>query len=142
MCMFCRSLFVRLCFFFWPLCCLSFDLRILITPLVSSNSSYWWEALIAYVIVNLTTIRRSLSIFIWWVLSKKMVYNLYPFDFNLKSLYTFISHQCSLTLILSQCILLFRTNAVTMVMTDLNNSLLIDFYKWVRTQWHLLEWKL
>jgi hypothetical protein len=36
----CRSLFVLLSFFFWPLCCLSFDLWILITPLVSSNSSY------------------------------------------------------------------------------------------------------
>ena len=34
---FCRSLFVL---FLWPLCCLSFfDLRILITPLMSSNSS-------------------------------------------------------------------------------------------------------
>jgi signal recognition particle GTPase len=35
--------FVGLClsFFFWPLCCLSFsDLWILITPLVSLNSSY------------------------------------------------------------------------------------------------------
>ena len=41
MCMFCRSLFVLLSFFFWPLWCLSlFDLRILINPLVSSNSSY------------------------------------------------------------------------------------------------------
>jgi hypothetical protein len=41
MCMFCRSLFVLLYFFFWPLCCLFFfDLRILTTPLVSSNSSY------------------------------------------------------------------------------------------------------
>ena len=41
MCMFCRSLFVLLSFFFWPLCCLFlFDLRILITPLGSSNSSY------------------------------------------------------------------------------------------------------
>jgi hypothetical protein len=40
MCMFCRSLFVILFFFFWPLRCLSFDLRILITPLVSPNSSY------------------------------------------------------------------------------------------------------
>ena len=40
-CMFCRSLFVFLYFFFWPLCCLFFfELRILITPLVSSNSSY------------------------------------------------------------------------------------------------------
>jgi hypothetical protein len=34
--MFCRSLYVLLSFFFWPLCGLSFfDLRILITPLVS-----------------------------------------------------------------------------------------------------------
>ena len=39
MCMFCRSLFVLLSFFFLPSCCLSFDLRILITHLVSSNSS-------------------------------------------------------------------------------------------------------
>jgi hypothetical protein len=37
LCMFCRSLFVRLSFFFWPLCCLSFELQILITPLVSSK---------------------------------------------------------------------------------------------------------
>jgi len=38
--MFCRLLFVFLYFFFWPLCCLFFiDIRILITPLVSSNSS-------------------------------------------------------------------------------------------------------
>ena len=39
-CMFCRSLFVLLYVFLQPLCCLSFDLRILITPLVSSNSFY------------------------------------------------------------------------------------------------------
>ena len=37
--MFCRSFFVLLYFFFWPLCCLFFDIRILITPLLSSNSS-------------------------------------------------------------------------------------------------------
>jgi hypothetical protein len=36
----CRSLFVLLYFFFWPLCYRSFDSRILITPLVFSNSSY------------------------------------------------------------------------------------------------------
>ena len=39
MCIFCRSL-SALFFFFWPLCYLSFDLRILITLLVSSNSSH------------------------------------------------------------------------------------------------------
>jgi hypothetical protein len=32
-CMFGRSLFVLLYFFFWPLCCLFFDIRILITSL-------------------------------------------------------------------------------------------------------------
>ena len=37
--MFCRSLFVLLYIFFWPLRYLSFfNIRILITPLVSSNS--------------------------------------------------------------------------------------------------------
>jgi len=39
--LFCRSFFVLLPVFFWPLCCLSFfDLRILITPLLSSTSSF------------------------------------------------------------------------------------------------------
>jgi hypothetical protein len=40
MCMFGRSLFVLVYFFFWPLCCLFFfELGLLITPLVSSNLS-------------------------------------------------------------------------------------------------------
>ena len=38
-CMFCRSMVVLFYFFRRPLCCLFFDIRILITPLVSSNSS-------------------------------------------------------------------------------------------------------
>jgi len=38
--MFCRSLLVLLSFFFWSICCLSFDLRLLIDALVSSNFSY------------------------------------------------------------------------------------------------------
>ena len=42
MCMFCRLLFVLFYFFFWLLCCLFFfDIRILITPLIPSNSSYY-----------------------------------------------------------------------------------------------------
>ena len=47
MCMFCRFvdlLFVLLYFFFWPLCCLFFfDMRILITPLVSIFKLFWWR---------------------------------------------------------------------------------------------------
>ena len=38
--LFYTSLFVLLSFFLWSLCCLSFDLRIMITPLLSSNTSY------------------------------------------------------------------------------------------------------
>ena len=38
LCMFCRLLIVL--FFFWPLCCLFLDLRILITSLVSTHSDY------------------------------------------------------------------------------------------------------
>jgi hypothetical protein len=37
---FCRLLFVLLSFFFWPLYCLSFDLRLLGTPLIYSIFSY------------------------------------------------------------------------------------------------------
>ena len=45
-----QILFVLLSLFFWPLCCRSFfDLRLLFTPLVSSNSSY---------IKNLTITKR------------------------------------------------------------------------------------
>jgi hypothetical protein len=37
-CMLCRSLFALMYFFSWPLCCLfSFDIRILIAPLVSKT---------------------------------------------------------------------------------------------------------
>jgi hypothetical protein len=44
-CIFCRSLFVLLYFFFWPLCCLFFfDIRIWITPLVCSNSFFKQQA--------------------------------------------------------------------------------------------------
>ena len=39
---FCRLLFVLLSFFSWPLCCLSFHLRILITLLVSNSSSLFF----------------------------------------------------------------------------------------------------
>jgi hypothetical protein len=40
LCMFCRSLFVLLYFFWLTLCCLFFDSRIRITPLVSPYSSF------------------------------------------------------------------------------------------------------
>jgi hypothetical protein len=41
--MFWRSLIGILSFFFWPLCCLSFDLRLLSIPLVSSIFSWIWS---------------------------------------------------------------------------------------------------
>jgi hypothetical protein len=66
-CIFCRSLFVLLYFFFWLLCCLFFDIRILNTPLASSNSSFnciwcvWLEAS-----------------------SKLSLHNMQPFGFSLR----------------------------------------------------------
>jgi hypothetical protein len=39
LCMFGKSLFVLLYFFFWPFCLFFFDLRILIIPLISSSGS-------------------------------------------------------------------------------------------------------
>jgi hypothetical protein len=68
---FCRSLFVLLSFFFWSLCCLSYlDIRILITPLVSSNSSYYpkHDNRIRYKFYNLEYILLILDV---------LIYNLY-----------------------------------------------------------------
>ena len=51
--MFCRSLLVLLYFFFWTLCCLFFfDIRILITPLVSSNSKVTISRYLAMLEIN------------------------------------------------------------------------------------------
>ena len=68
---FCRSLFVLLSFFFWPLCCLSFDLQILITPLVSfqnippcpfSTLLYWKSITTLHIKVNGPCVIASLTI--------------------------------------------------------------------------------
>ena len=45
-CMFCRSLFVHLSFFFWPL--FSIDLRLLVIPLVSSSFKLFFLPLFRY----------------------------------------------------------------------------------------------
>ena len=68
-CMFCRSLFVLLYFFFWPLCCLFFffDIRFLITPLVSSNSSLPYIFEFHY---------TCTSIFCYYFYSSVKVYNI------------------------------------------------------------------
>jgi len=61
--MFCGSLFVLLYLFFWPLCCLFFfDIRILITPLVSPNSSCITKADLSK-IIRLAISRYSETLF-------------------------------------------------------------------------------
>ena len=40
-----------LCFYFWPLCCLFFDIRFLIAPLVSSNSSCELQEIVSALII-------------------------------------------------------------------------------------------
>ena len=56
-------------FFFWPLCCLSFDLRILITHLVSSNSSHSRMFITAC---------KYLTILLTVALDMRMVVPIYP----------------------------------------------------------------
>jgi hypothetical protein len=69
-CMFCWSLFVLLYFFFWPLCCLSFfDIRILITPLLSSNSSF--HNMCAFLISILVTLFKMRCYWIWYIWTSK-----------------------------------------------------------------------
>jgi hypothetical protein len=59
-CMFCRSLFVLLYFFYWPLCCLFFfDIRILIAPLASSNSFLYSSKLKLSLIIHITSCSTS-----------------------------------------------------------------------------------
>jgi hypothetical protein len=55
-------------FFFWPLCCLSFDWRILITSLVSSNSYYIHKILFIYIFwLHLWYFFCPSSIYIFWL---------------------------------------------------------------------------
>ena len=85
--MFCRSLFVILTFFFWPVCCLFFsDLRNLSTPLVSSNfsfrffSSHKYKCTIISIARCVTCFINSLtavqlSIINWWFILYEHEYN-------------------------------------------------------------------
>jgi len=75
-----RSLVLCVCFvdrclyfFFWPLCCLFFcDIRILITPLVYSNSSYtchtnkdWFQPIILHIPTICTCIKMIWRLTLW-----------------------------------------------------------------------------
>ena len=83
-CMFCRSLFVLSYFFFWPLCCLFiFDLRILIiTPLVSSDSSYLYVSKITIYIVRVS---NNFTCIIKFPLMKDFPENKNRFSIKLKT---------------------------------------------------------
>jgi hypothetical protein len=62
--------FVERCLSFWPLCCLSFDLRILITPLVYSISSsnsikqLIHSCQIVYIRCNFVSIRQKYIVYV------------------------------------------------------------------------------
>ena len=81
--MFCRSLFVFLSFFCWPLCCLSLDLWLLITPLVSSDypSGIFWLPLWYLLITPLVSSDYPSGIFwlpLWYLLITPLVSSDYP----------------------------------------------------------------
>jgi hypothetical protein len=77
--MFCRSLFVLLYFFFWPLCCVPFfDLLLLITQLVSSDYTigiFWlhnWYLLITLLVSSDYTI-GIFWLHNWYILITQLV---------------------------------------------------------------------
>jgi hypothetical protein len=70
---FCRSLIVLLFLFFWSLCCLFFDLRNLIGPLVSSYNSSRYYSVIKWLLFNairaifqLYRYKNNLHSMKWW----------------------------------------------------------------------------
>ena len=73
--MFCRSRVFILFFFFWLLCCLSYDLRLLVTPLVFSNFSYnifrwlicfyWWSYCIYWYLGGALNTLVWLKLWVW-----------------------------------------------------------------------------
>jgi hypothetical protein len=91
--MFYRSLSVLLSFFFWTLWCLSFfDLRIMLTPLVSSNSS-WHQ----YKSVNMLYIADNIiELSVSMVLSGVNWSSSFKTIFSVCNLIKIISRTCSL----------------------------------------------
>ena len=82
--MFCRSLFVLLSFFVWPLCCLFLDIRILITPLISSDCSsvivhyvHMWSTCSLWICFFFTFLvvykNQNESLYIDWLLLKYLL---------------------------------------------------------------------
>jgi hypothetical protein len=67
--MFCRSLFVLLTFFFWPLYCMSFfDLQYLITPLVTPNISFCRLLSLSFMCIE---VWKELYILLWIIILTK-----------------------------------------------------------------------
>ena len=87
--MFCRSLFVLLCFFFWPLCCLFlFDILFLIAPLVPSPFH--------------TTLHRSVIFYQW---------NLQVFTIKL-----YKTHDLTTTIFFIQFVLIHQADSILVSM--------------------------
>ena len=85
--MFYRSLLVLLSFFVWPWCCLSFDLRILITPLVSFDHCVicpmiygFWLPLWCLLTILLSVLRFTDFDYIFGIFKLFLIDTAFPFD--------------------------------------------------------------
>jgi hypothetical protein len=62
-------------FFLWPLCCLSFiDLQLLVTPLVSSNSSYFFSCVTSWNMISTRYPIHNGKIALYIIICYKFVY--------------------------------------------------------------------
>ena len=98
-----RSMFVLLFFFFWPLCFLSFDLHFLMTPLVSSTSSFK-NGVYVYYLYCVRIVSRTVK------KNWRMGWTRYNYSFY----WSLLLRQCRECIIDHRCIFIFSTNVVLM----------------------------
>jgi hypothetical protein len=123
--MFCRSLFVHLSFFFWPLCCLSFDLQILITPLVSSNSTYLYTAKLSSRDIIMNFVWKNLISKITWFCSLLSI-------FFVKKAYLVCAYKKSI-------FLKFMLNFFTWIICSIHIRLSCQIYLMGQFVWNILD---
>jgi hypothetical protein len=74
-CMVCRSLFVLLYFYFWPLFCLFFfDIRFLIAPLRQHIWNFYLNLSTSSVCKTLSVVNVHMSVLVWYLYSTQRIY--------------------------------------------------------------------
>jgi hypothetical protein len=122
--MFCISLFVLLYFFFWPLCCLFFDIQILIAPLVLLLLLFCWSQLYCQLLIIYFIMKGLVKIRMWK-----------------RTIWYWVIHCWVLCILVNNCIAMGTYNNVNSISNVLTFDLKRSLWQPVRTviseRWHL-----